>query len=47
MKKKEAVLSQRDGQYLGALVISKMENEDRDRLFDFRKYDEELKLIEH
>ena len=29
MKKKEAVLSQRDGQYLGALVISKTENEER------------------
>ena len=46
MKKKEAVLSQREDQYLEELVVSKLANYDRGRLFYFRKYDEELQQIE-
>ena len=46
MTQEENILSQRGDQYLNEFVIAGLTNEAKEEFSNFRKYDEELKMLE-
>ena len=44
--KEETILSQKDNQYLEELVVAELDNEDKEKLSNLRKYDEKLEMLE-
>ena len=47
MTKEETILSQKGDQYLEELVVAELANEDKEKLSNLRKYDEELEMLEY
>ena len=47
MTKEETILSQKGDQYLEELAIPELANEDKEKLSNHRKYDEELEMLEY
>ena len=46
MTKEETILSRKGDQYLEELVVAKLDNEDKKKLSNLIKYDEELEMLE-
>ena len=46
MTQEETILSQMDDQYLNEFVVASLTTEDKEEFSNFRKYDEELKMLE-
>ena len=44
--KEETILSQKVDQYLEEFVVAELDNGDKEKLYNLRKYDEELEILE-
>ena len=45
MTRKKNILSQKGDQYLGEFVVAELDNADKEKLSNLRKYDEELNML--
>ena len=46
MTQEETILSQKGDQYLNEFIVAGLTTEDKEEFSNFRKYDEELKMLE-